>query len=174
MGARAGARLRAVQALYQIALVGDSVEAVVRGILDAGGVTSGAAPEPDEPHFGQIDEPFFEALVTGASREAEALDNMLAGVLVEGWPVERLELLLRLILRAGAFELGHWPEIPARVVVSQYVDIAHAFLDDKQTAMVNGVLDRLAHGLRLEEFGEGAGGSGPVDDTPDRDEEGTG
>lgn len=174
MGARAGARLRAVQALYQIALVGDSVEAVVRGILDAGGVTSGAAPEPDEPHFGQIDEPFFEALVTGASREAEALDNMLAGVLVEGWPVERLELLLRLILRAGAFELGHWPEIPARVVVSQYVDIAHAFLDDKQTAMVNGVLDRLAHRLRLEEFGAGAGGSGAVDDTPDRGEEGTG
>ena len=55
-------------------------------------------------------------------------------------------------LHAGAFELGHWPEVPARVAVSQYVDLAHAFLDDKQTAMVNGVLDRLARHLRPEEF----------------------
>jgi hypothetical protein len=57
-----------------------------------------------------------------------------------------------LILAAGAFELGHWPEVPARVVVSQYVDLAHAFLDDRQTALANGVLDTLARHLRPEEF----------------------
>jgi N utilization substance protein B len=169
MGARAVARFRAIQALYQIALVGDPVEAVVRGLLDGRGVTFEGASEPEQPPLGRIDEAFFEALVTGASSEAEALDNMLSAVLVEGWPVERLELLLRLILRAGAFELGHWPEIPARVVVSQYVDLAHAFLDDKQTAMVNGVLDRLAHRLRLEEFGEA--GPETAGDEPGGEEE---
>jgi len=102
--------------------------------------------------LGRADRAFFEDLVRGVARESDDLDDMLTAVLAEDWPVERLERLLRLILGAGAFELGHWPEVPARVVVSQYVDLAHAFLDDRQTAMSNGVLDSLARHLRPEEF----------------------
>lgn len=113
-----------------------------------------AGPDQDTEGLGldRADRTFFRDLVLGVARESDSLDDMLTAVLAEAWPVERLESLLRLILCAGALELGHWPEVPARVVVSQYVDLAHAFLDDKQTGMANGVLDRLARHLRPEEF----------------------
>ena len=113
---------------------------------------TGSVQDMEDLDLERVDREFFQDLVRGVAGEAESLDDMLAAVLAEDWPVERLEAILRLILWAGAFELGHWPEVPARVVVSQYVDLAHAFLDDKQTAMTNGVLDRLARHMRPEEF----------------------
>ena len=147
---RAASRLMAVQALYQIELSGASVQAVVRDFAADGVIETGDEAGPIV--LGPVDRDFFKVLVEGVGGESESLDDMLAAVLVAGWPVERLELVLKLILRAGAYELGHLPTVPARVVASQYVDLAHAFLDDKQAAMVNGVLDRLAHALRPEEF----------------------
>ncbi len=157
LSGRAAARFGAVQALYQMALGGHGSEAVIAEFLEHRLQAGGG--EPEQPDIGQVDEAFFGALVRSVSGEADSLDDMLSAVLADGWPVERLELLLKLILRAGAFELGHWPEVPARVVVSQYVDLAHAFLDDKQTAMANGVLDQLARSLRPEEFDAGTDGS---------------
>ncbi len=150
---RRAARLGAIQALYQIAVGGATAE-VVRGEFleqwldeDIEGLSLRAA-----------DRDLFDRLVMGVSEETENLDNMLTAVLAEDWPVERLEILLKMILRAGAFELGHWQDVPARVVISQYVDLAHAFYDGKQPSMANGVLDRLARLLRPEEFGgEGFG-----------------
>jgi N utilization substance protein B len=168
LAGRTASRLGAVQALYQMALGGQGIETVIDEFLEDRLQAVGG--EPEQPDIGQVDEAFFDALVRGVSGEAEPLDDMLSAVLVDGWPVERLELLLKLILRAGAFELGHWPEVPARVVVSQYVDLAHAFLDDKQTAMANGVLDQLARSLRPEEFDGGADASTQSDDAPHRAE----
>ncbi|MCH7796366.1 MAG: N utilization substance protein B, partial [Proteobacteria bacterium] len=84
--------------------------------------------------------------------ERDALDDMLAAVLDENWPVERLEILLRIVMRAGAFELSRRPEVPARVVVAEYVDLAGAFFGGKEPGLVNGVLDRLARALRPEAF----------------------
>lgn len=160
LSARAAARLAAVQALYQMTVTGQGAAAVVEDFLSHRFLPPGpnAEAEAEQPALAQADLAFFETLVRGAAAETSDLDDMLAAVLAEGWPVERLETLLRLILRAGAYELGHLPDVPARVVVSQYVDLAHAFLDDKQTAMANGVLDRLARGLRPDEFDEGSGG----------------
>ncbi len=152
LAGRAAARLAAVQALYPNTLAGGSVQTVAPDVAGGRFKSAGTGGEAEELALGPLDQAFFEALVEGAVSETENLDNMLAAVLVEGWSVERLELVLRLILRAGAYELGHWQEVPARVAVSQYVDLAHAFLDDRQAAMVNGVLDRLAHSLRPEEF----------------------
>ena len=111
-----------------------------------------AGQGPEGVDLERADRDFFADLVRGVARESESLDDMVSAVIDEDWPVERLESLLRLILAAGAFELGHRPEVPARVVVSQYVDLAHAFLDDRQTALANGVLDSLARHLRPEEF----------------------
>ena len=150
---RAASRMMAIQALYQIALSGAASQEVVRDFADDGVIETGDGAGPIT--LGPVDRDFFATLVEGVGGESEALDNMLAAVLVETWPVERLELVLKLILRAGAYELGHLPAVPARVAVSQYVDLAHAFLDDKQAAMVNGVLDRLAHALRPEAFDRG-------------------
>lgn len=147
---RAAARLAAVQALYQMGMTGESAPVVIDDFLRHR--LSGAGRDAEAIRLDAPDQEFFRELVAGVARESGPLEDMLTAVLAEDWPVERLESLLRLILCAGAFELGHRPEIPARVAVSQYVDLAHAFLDDRQTAMVNGVLDRLARYLRPEEF----------------------
>jgi transcription antitermination protein NusB len=73
-------------------------------------------------------------------------------VLSEGWPLKRIEAILRAVLRAGAYELGHRGDIPARVVVSEYVDVANAFVERDETGMVNAVLDRIARQFRAGEF----------------------
>ena len=89
---------------------------------------------------------------------------MIAAVLTEDWTIERLERLLLCILRAGAHELADRPDVPARVVISEYVDLADAFYGEKETGLVNGMLDRLARELRPDELavpnGSGPDGSG--------------
>ena len=70
----------------------------------------------------------------------------------EGWPLKRIETLLRAVLRAGAYELDHRRDVPARAVVSEYVDVANAFVGTEETGMVNAVLDQLARQLRAGEF----------------------
>ncbi len=146
---RSVARLGAVQALYQIELSQALPEAVLQEFLqdrldeDFEGLSLSAA-----------DREFLVALVSGVAANAKELDDMMSAVLVEDWPVERLETLLRLILRAGAYELAFRPEIPARVAITEYVRLTQAFFDGKEPGMTNGVLDRLAHSLREEEFEE--------------------
>jgi len=80
------------------------------------------------------------------------IDPLVDRVLAEGWPLKRIDAILRAVLRAGAYELGHRSDVPARVVVSEYVDVAHAFVDREETGMVNAVLDRLARHFRQGEF----------------------
>jgi N utilization substance protein B len=84
------------------------------------------------------------------------LDPMIEAALQKGWPLKRIETVLRAILRAGAYELDRKSDVPARVVVSEYVDVAHAFVDEDETGMVNAVLDQLARQLRAGEFAAGA------------------
>src|SRR3546814_16297441 len=82
---------------------------------------------------------------------------MLAAVLDEDWTIERIELLLHVLLRAAVFELSNRLAVPARVVISEYVDLAGAFSDGREIAFVNGLLDRLAHVLSAEEVRGAAG-----------------
>jgi transcription antitermination protein NusB len=77
--------------------------------------------------------------------------------LAQGWPLKRIETVLRAVLRAGIYELDHRRDVPARVIVSEYVDVAHAFVDREETGMVNAVLDQLARQLRAAEFDHAAG-----------------
>jgi N utilization substance protein B len=77
---------------------------------------------------------------------------LIDDALARSWPLKRIEAILRAVLRAGAFELDHRSDVPARVVVSEYVDIAHAFVERDETGMVNAVLDQIARKLRAAEF----------------------
>jgi len=147
-GARRLARLAAVQALYQIEVNGGEPARVVREFLD-----HRLAEAIDGFSLEGLDREFFGALVTGAATDAAELDEVITPALVQGWPLNRLESLIRLILRCGAFELWQRPDIPARVVINEYLEVAHAFYEDKEPAFVNGVLDRLAKSLRDEELG---------------------
>jgi N utilization substance protein B len=141
------ARLAAVQALYQAELTGAPVEAVLAEFL-----ALRLGEEIDGVSLAGADRGLLELLVRGVGKERDELDDMLAAVLDEDWPVERLETLLRILLRVGALELSRRPEAPVRVVVSEYVDLAGAFFGGKEPGLVNGVLDKLARALRPEAF----------------------
>jgi transcription antitermination protein NusB len=146
------ARLLAVQALYQRALSSQSAAEVLREFLQ-----HRVEEEVEGLKHGAVNRDLLSELVEGVAKEEATLDDMLAAVLDEEWTIERLEILLHMLLRAATFELSDRLEVPARVVISEYVDLANAFYDGRETAFVNGLLDRLAHVLRAEEFG------GPAD-----------
>jgi len=150
---RSTARLAAVQALYQIELAGGDAEHVVAEF------TGHRLGEPvDGVELAKPDSALFAEIVRGVHRSRLDLDDMIAAVLTEDWTIERLETLLHCILRAGAHELADRADVPARVVISEYVDLADAFYGEKETGLVNGVLDRLARELRPRELA-GAHGS---------------
>jgi N utilization substance protein B len=144
---RRTARLKAVQALYQIAMTEIPAEtAIVEFIAHrlAEPIDGQALPEPDSK--------FFAELVRGAAAERSDLDAMIAAVLKEDWTVERLEATLGAILRAGAWELSNRQDIPPRVTISEYTDVAGAFMGERETSLVNGVLNRIAAELRPDEM----------------------
>lgn len=161
-GGLSAARLAAVQAIYQIDMTGGPADTVVTEFLYHRG---GAELDEAAPSI-ETDRAFFAALVRGVAQYRAELDRAIAALLVEDWPLERLEKVMAAILRAGAFELMHRPEVPARVAISEYVDIAHAFLEGKEVGMVNGVLDRLARLRREAEMAEGSGGEGKAGPQP--------
>lgn len=144
---RSTARLAAVQALYQIEMSGTATETVVDEFMD-----HRLKEEVDGVRLDGADRRMLRELVVGIAQQSAMLDDMLSAVLEDDWPVERLETLLLLVLRAGTYELCERPDVPPRVVITEYVDLAAAFFGGKEPGMVNGVLDRLARSLRPDAF----------------------
>ena len=85
-------------------------------------------------------------------RDQAKLDPLIDDALSKGWPLKRIDAILRAVLRAGSYELEHRKDVPGRVVVSEYVDVAHAFAEQDETGMVNAVLDQIARQFRADEF----------------------
>ena len=147
---RSAARLTAVQALYQIELSGAAPDAVISQFTDPEShaqLTGGQMVEPDPELFGD--------LVRGVVAGRADLDRLIADSLTVDWEIGRLDLILRLIMEAGAHEITRRPDIPARVAITEYVDVAHAFFDGAEPGLVNGVLDRIARGHRPGEMTAG-------------------
>ena len=144
---RGAARLAAVQALYQMDIAGTGLNDILAEFEShwIGREVEGAQYLPAEAAF-------FRDVVSGVVREQRSLDPLVDEALARGWPLKRIEAILRAVLRAGAYELDQRRDVPARVVVSEYVDVANAFLDGEETGMVNAVLDGLARALRSAEF----------------------
>jgi transcription antitermination protein NusB len=149
---RGAARLAAVQALYQMDLAGTGLNEIVAEFEShwLGGEVEGAQYRPAEAAF-------FRDIIGGVVREQTSLDPQIDAALARGWPLKRIEAILRAVLRAGCYELACRRDVPARVVTSEYVDVASAFVDRDETGMVNAVLDQLAHQLRADEFGAASG-----------------
>ncbi len=145
---RGAARLAAVQALYQMDLAGSGLNEILAEFESCwiGREVEGAQYLPAEAAF-------FRDIVTGVVREQRTLDPLIDAALAERWPLKRIEAILRAVLRAGSYELKHRRDVPARVVVSEYTDVAAAFVEREETGMVNAVLDQLARNLRVHEFG---------------------
>ena len=144
---RSAARLAAVQALYQMDVTG-------KGIVDIlaefeahwiGREIEGAEYKPAEIAY-------FRNILEGVLADQIAIDREVDTTLSEGWPLKRIEAVMRAILRAGDYELRKRADVPARVIVSEYVDIAGAFFEREEAGMINAVLDALARKTRAAEF----------------------
>ena len=144
---RGAARLAAVQALYQMDMAGSGLNDILAEFEShwLGREVEGAQYLPAEAAF-------FRDIVTGVVREQRVLDPQIDEALQQGWPLKRVEAVLRATLRAGAYELAHRRDVPARAVIAEYADVAAAFVERDETGMVNAVLDQLARKLRGEEF----------------------
>lgn len=144
---RGSARLAAVQALYQMEIGGAELGDVVTEFE-----TFRLGQEIDGIEYREADHVFFREIVAGVVAYQRDIDPRVHAALVEGWPLKRVDVTLREILRAGTFELMKRRDIPARVVISEYVDVAKAFFVEDEPKIVNGVLDGLARDLRKAEF----------------------
>jgi N utilization substance protein B len=144
---RSAARLAASQALYQMEIAGKGVDEILAEfeVHWMGQVIEGDAYKP-------ADAAFFRDVVTGVLRDQLLIDRSLDDTLAEGWPLRRVEALMRAILRAALYELRSRPDVPARVAVTEYVDVAAAFFGPEESGMINAVLDALAHQTRPAEF----------------------
>lgn len=138
------ARLAAVQALYQVAL---GTRSAAQVIADAREHPQQLFQEQGPPDEIEADQELFGAVVVGVTDNIETLDPMIDGA-IDAKFAERLEPLLRAILRAGAYELHQHGTIKSGIIINDYVDVAHGFFNAKEPGLVNAVLDRLAKSLR--------------------------
>jgi N utilization substance protein B len=145
---RGTARLAAVQAIYQMEIAGSELGDVIAEFE-----TYRLGKEIDGMEFREADPAFFRDIVSGIVREQRRIDPAVHLALVEDWPLKRIDVTLRAILRAGAYELIARKDVPARVVITEYIDVAKAFFVEDEPGIVNGVLDRLARELRGDELG---------------------
>lgn len=153
---RGAARLAIVQALYQMDIAHTPLNEIMAEFE-----SHWINREVEGSQYLPAETAFFRDLVTGVVREQRRLDPLIDQALTARWPLKRVEAVLRAILRAGAFELDHRRDVPTRVVVSEYVDVAGAFLDQDETGMVNAVLQQLAAELRGPELDHTANGTAP-------------
>ena len=136
---RSAARLAAVQALYQQEMESIPVARLLKEFHDH---RLGARIE--DAQYLEAERSFFDDVVTGVDARRGEIDEAIAARLAEGWSLERLDRPMRAILRAGAYELIARSDVPVGSVISEYVDVAHAFYDKRESGFVNGLLDAIA------------------------------
>ena len=140
---RSAARLAAVQALYQHEMEGTPIPRLIREFHEH---RLGATIEDVE--YADAERSFFDDLVTGVAARRADIDGRISARLAQGWSLERLDRPMRAILRVGAYELLARADVPVGSVITEYVDVAHAFYDKKESAFVNGLLDGIAKDVR--------------------------
>lgn len=147
---RTAARIASVQALYQMDMAGTDVADVIEEFTThklpraEGEAGEAAVPKPDPV--------FFAELVRGVVRRQRDLDPPIDKTLASGWRLVRVDSILRAILRSGAYELLERTDVPVRVVINEYINVAHAFFNEDEPRVVNGILDRLARHFRPAEL----------------------
>ena len=143
--ARSAARLAAVQALYQHQMEGTGE---ARLLDEFHRHRLGMTDDEDDAEFADAEVDFFDDLVSGVFARHAEIDELLAARLAQGWTLARLDKTMLQILRAGAYELLARPDVPVAAAISEWVDVAKAFFDDREAKFVNGVLDAVAKGVR--------------------------
>ncbi len=136
---RSAARLAAVQALYQQEMEGTPIARLLHEFHEH---RLGATIE--DATYVEAEQSFFDDVVSGVDARRSEIDEVVAAKLAEGWTLDRLDRPMRAILRAGTYELLARQDVPVASVISEYVDVAHAFYDKRESGFVNGLLDAVA------------------------------
>lgn len=144
---RRGSRLSAVQALYEMEIGG-------KGVIEAMAEFEAhwIGREVDGIDLPEAEEGFFRDVLGGVVREQITVDRRVDAALADGWPLKRIETLIRAVLRAGTYELMFRKDVPPKAVISEYVAVTRAFYEGEEPGLVNAVLDRLARDVRPEAF----------------------
>ena len=145
---RSVARLAAVQALYQMEVSSIGVEGVIREFTEHRFDRDLEGGEGEGVTLASADESFFAELVRGVVEKQRQVDAAIARRLAENWRLERLDATVRAILRAGAYELAHRPDVPTEVAIDEYVELAKSFFEGTEPGFVNGALDAVARDVR--------------------------
>ena len=140
---RSAARLAAVQALYQLEMEPSAVAPLLHQFHEhrLGATIEGVT-------YADAEQSFFDDVVKGVDARRGEIDGLIAANLAKGWALDRLDRPMRAILRAGTYELVARPDVPRASVITEYVDVAKAFYDRKESGFVNGLLDAVAKGAR--------------------------
>ena len=136
-----------MQALYQWQEGQDQPADIIEQFLK---VRTGEAGEAGMRR--DADRPLFKDVVEGTAAHKDELEKTVSAALAEDWTWARIDRLVRAILLAGAYELIHRRDVPPRVAINEYVEIAHAFYDQRESTFVNSVLDRVARQERAAEL----------------------
>ncbi len=153
--ARSAARLAAVQALYQMDMTAIDLTEVIAEFE-----AHRLGQEVEGRQYHDAEAAFFRDVVEGVVREQLRIDPLIDRHLAEGWRLNRLDSILRAVLRAGAYEILMRDDVPPRVAITEYVDLTHAFFEGDEPKVVNGILDKLAHEIRPKEFTREGPGDG--------------
>ena len=143
--ARSAARLAAVQALYQQEMEGTRLPRLLDEFHQ-----HRLGAEIDDIQFAPADIHFFDDVVTGVNARREEIDALLSARLAKGWQLGRLDKTMLQILRAGTYELLARADVPKAAAISEYLDVAHAFFNEREAKFANGVLDAVAKAVREE------------------------
>jgi transcription antitermination protein NusB len=140
---RSAARLAAVQALYQRHMEDTHLARLLDEFHQ-----HRLGREIEDAQYAEAEVAFFDDVVSGVVARQDEVDGLLTDRLAAGWSIERLDKTMLQILRAGAYELLARPDVPTRSVISEYIDVAHAFFDEREAKFVNGLLDAVAKAVR--------------------------
>ena len=147
ISARTAARVAAVQGLYQMDLAGTDLNDVIAEFL-----RDRFTEEGRNETIAGADRIFFADILRAVLRRQREIDPLIDDQLATGWRLVRVDAILRAVLRAGVCELLDRADVPARVVINEYVNVAHFFFSEDEPRVVNGVLDKIAHKVRAGEF----------------------
>jgi N utilization substance protein B len=158
---RGAARLAAVQALYQMDLTSARLMDVVAEFEN---FRLGKEVDPDNGPdiYREADPQWFRAILSGVLQSQKQIDPVIQKTLPADWPLARIETLLRSILRAGVWELLSKKDVPAKVIINEYLDVTKAFFEEDEYKLVNGLLDRVARKHREEMLDESSGDGEPA------------
>jgi len=144
---RGVARLAAVQALYQLEITSAPVNDVIAEFE-----LFRLKQDIEGESLRDLDFAWFRSIVGGVVSDQREIDPRVNAALAQDWPLKRVDATLRAILRCGVFELLRRADVPARVAINEYVEVAKAFFDGDEPRIVNGVLDRIGRELRAKEL----------------------